>query len=295
MLEIQNIHKRYPLHAGYFISRKQFVLAVRGVSFSIKEEECYGLVGESGSGKTTIARMLIGLLSISDGCIQYTAHDNTAFNLINSSRKDLRKFRLLARYISQDPARSLDPRMTVEKILYSGIRYTSLWVNQKNAYQRAVRALELVELDSHMLSRYPVEFSGGQRQRIAIARALITEPEVLICDEIVSSLDMPIRKKILDLILRLKSLYHLSILFISHDLSTVSYVCDRIGVLYKGRLLEEARVKDLMQNPIHPYTQRLYRAIPKLEKNVFIQDLPPLQEVSDMPMREMAPEHFVAN
>ncbi|KAK2146815.1 hypothetical protein LSH36_583g02035 [Paralvinella palmiformis] len=210
-------------------------------------------------------------------------------------RKDLRKFRLLARYISQDPARSLDPRMTVEKILYSGIRYTSLWVNQKNAYQRAVRALELVELDSHMLSRYPVEFSGGQRQRIAIARALITEPEVLICDEIVSSLDMPIRKKILDLILRLKSLYHLSILFISHDLSTVSYVCDRIGVLYKGRLLEEARVKDLMQNPIHPYTQRLYRAIPKLEKNVFIQDLPPLQEVSDMPMREMAPEHFVAN
>lgn len=231
-----------------------FVYAINGVSFHIDQNECYGLVGESGSGKTTIARCIAGVYPIDHGTI--TIDGVLQRKLFSRDRS--------VQYIFQDPAKSLNPRLSVLANISGGMRYQHKGIDKQEIYRRSVGAIESVGMSKSDLARKPNEFSGGQRQRIAIARALIYSPKLLICDEIVSALDVSIRAQIINLLLDLRKQYRLSMLFISHDLALVSYFCDRIGVLYRGVIVEEARSADLLKKRYHPYTERLFHAIPNL-------------------------------
>ena len=238
--------------------------AVREVSFRIEAGETYGLVGESGSGKTTTARLAVGMYRPDSGAITYRDRAGDLHHIGRSASRARRELRTRLAYVFQDPARSLNPRMSVESILLAGLRYTSSWRGVDDGRTRALAALEAVGLAARHLTRRPPDFSGGQRQRVAIARALIVRPETIICDEIVSALDVSIRSQILDLLQRLRRELGLTLLFISHDLAVVSYFCDRVGVMQGGRLVEEATAQELVASPQHRYTRQLYAAVPKL-------------------------------
>jgi oligopeptide/dipeptide ABC transporter ATP-binding protein len=257
LIETQGLAKRFNLEAGFFGRYGKFVYALRDLSFHITQGETYGLVGESGCGKTTTARLLVRMYKKDSGTILYREQVDVG----SLGSKALRGYREKVKYVFQDPARSLNPRLTVEDILLSGYRWSTQWPGKKVAREQAAAILEETGLSPDALARRPGDFSGGQRQRISIARGLLMGPELLICDEVVSALDVSIQGQILNLLGDIREKRGLSYLFIAHDLKVACYFCDRIGVMYRGELMEEAPAADLHSACAHPYTKLLFASV----------------------------------
>ncbi len=259
IITVEHLSKHFNLEAGFFSKNKQNVYAVNDVSFSIPRGKTYGIAGESGCGKTTTARLIIEMYKKSSGSILFNDEKNELPQDISVySKKQLRLYREKVKYIFQDPARSLNPRMTVFNVLISGLKYSSLWTNKKDALELCTKIIQEVGLSPDDLWRRPAEFSGGQRQRISIARGLIMNPQLLICDEVVSALDVSIQGQIINLLQDLRQKRNLSYIFITHDLKVACYFCDVIGVMYRGFLVEEAQAADLYKAAEHPYTKLLF-------------------------------------
>ena len=262
VLTVSHLQKRFNLEAGFFARYGRFVYAVNGVSFSIGKNEAYGLVGESGCGKTTTARLLVRMYEADAGEIlfHHGRHGDRPVTVGALRKEELRQYREKVRYVFQDPARSLNPRMSVYEVLVSGCRkpLRRQGIGEKQLRQKAAAILEEVGLQAADLEKRPSEFSGGQRQRISIARGLLMEPDLLICDEVVSALDVSIQGQILNLLLDIREKRGMSFLFIAHDLKVACYFCDRIGVMYNGELMEEAPAGGLYREALHPYTRLLF-------------------------------------
>jgi oligopeptide/dipeptide ABC transporter ATP-binding protein len=254
LISVENLEKRFNMEAGFFAPFGRFVHAVRGVSFSIGENESYGLVVESGCGKTTTARLLVRMYQWDRGSVRY-GEDLDVGALAGAA---LKAYREKVKYIFQDPARSLNPRMPVYEVLVSGYRHSSRFPGEKEARREAAQILLETGLSPEDLEKRPSEFSGGQRQRISIARGLLMRPELLICDEVVSALDVSIQGQILNLLLDIREKRGISFLFIAHDLRVACYFCDRIGVMYQGEFMEEGPAEKLYQDARHPYTRLLF-------------------------------------
>ena len=262
LLSVKNLEKKFNLASGFFSKYGKFVYAVNNISFDIYKNETYGLVGESGCGKTTTARLLVKMYDADNGNIYFDIPNFKTGEVTNLNKKDLSAYREKVKYVFQDPAKSLNPRMNILEILSSGLKWSSKKFSKQEVYDKCVKIIEEVGLSKEDLERYPSAFSGGQRQRISIARALLMEPEILICDEVVSALDVSIQGQILNLLQDIRSKRNLSMIFIAHDLKVACYFCDRIGVMYKGELMEEANAKDLYEKALHPYTQLLFSSVP---------------------------------
>jgi oligopeptide/dipeptide ABC transporter ATP-binding protein len=261
LLELKNLKTYFRIRRGLIrdlIEKKRFVHAVDDVSFSIRRGETFGLVGESGCGKTTLGRTLIRLVEPTTGELSFDGQD--VFGL---GPEKLRTFRKDIQVIFQDPFASLNPRKTVYQIVAQPLR-THRIVDGNQMKEKVLDLLEKVGLQREHMDRYPHQFSGGQRQRIGIARALGTNPRFIIADEPLSALDVSIQAQILNLLETLRDEFHLTYLFISHDLSAVSYFSDRVAVMYLGKFAELARAEVIFQSPAHPYSKALISAIPSI-------------------------------
>jgi oligopeptide/dipeptide ABC transporter ATP-binding protein len=275
LLEVQNLTKHFPVgDQGFFSKEKQVVKALDGISFSLKKGETLGIVGESGCGKSTMGRAILRLHEPSSGTIIYEGKDITRVK-----KKEMRDNRKDLQIVFQDPYGSLNPRMTVGTMLFEIVE-THKIVPKKDIYDYVCNLLVEVGLNEQYYHRFPHEFSGGQRQRVSIARALCTNPKLIVCDEAVSALDVSVQSQILNLLQRLKKEHQLTYLFISHDLSVVKHVSDRVAVMYLGKMVELADKKELYDNPLHPYTRALLSAIPstneekKRERVILTGDVP---------------------
>ena len=260
LLEVKGLTKRFKSRRSLGAEQKTF-LAVDDVSFSIGRGECLGLVGESGCGKSTTSKMIMSALKPDEGQVLF-GDQGTQVDLSNLRSKELFPFRRRMQYVFQDPFSALNPRMTVREILMEPLVIHSIG-DPSYQLEMARELMQLVGLDDRHLSRYPHSFSGGQRQRIGIARALALKPELLLCDEPVSALDVSIQAQILNLLKDLQDKLGLTYLFVSHNLAVVDYMADRIAVMCAGRLVEIAKKEDLFADPRHPYTQGLLAAVPE--------------------------------
>ncbi|MGD0639319.1 MAG: ABC transporter ATP-binding protein [Roseiarcus sp.] len=313
ILTVTGLRKHFSIGSALFGGRST-VKAVDGVSFSMARGEVLGLVGETGSGKSTVARTILRLSQPTSGQIVFDGVDITAL-----SRSALKPFRRKMQMVFQDPFSSLNPRMTVQDLLTAPLKIHGLAPGRDARSERVVALLELVGLSPRHAARFPHEFSGGQRQRIGIARALAVQPDFLVADEPVSALDVSIQAQVLKLLLEIRERIGLSILFIAHDLAVVGYICDRIAVMYLGRIVEIAPTVNFFRSPCHPYTEALFSAAPvadpKVTRNriVLSGDIPsplappsgcsfrtrcryskPECAVSAPPLREVSPGHFKA-
>jgi oligopeptide/dipeptide ABC transporter ATP-binding protein len=259
---VENLVKYYPIYGGIFRRKIGDVKAVDGVSFEIQRGEVFGLVGESGCGKSTLGRTLVRLIPPTSGTATLNGED-----IFSRKGDDLKKFRRQMQIIFQDPVGSLNPRMPVSEIIGEGLLAQgdkeNGWGNRKVRDKRVGDYLDAVGLRRDYARRYPHEFSGGQRQRIGIARALALAPQIVICDEPVSALDVSIQSQILNLLLDLRAEFDLTYLFVAHNLSVIQYISDRVGVMYLGTMVEVAGVDEIYANPRHPYTIALLSAVPE--------------------------------
>ncbi len=257
ILEVTGLKVHFPIKKGVFGRTVGYVKAVDGVSFVLKRGETLGVVGESGCGKSTTSRAILGLNKPCGGEILFNGEPLAKMDAKTRARK--------IQVVFQDPMASLNPRHTIREILTEGMIYHGLCTKAESR-AKAKELLESVGLPESFLDRYPHEFSGGQRQRICIARAIALEPELLICDEAVSALDLSIRAQVLDLLAELKQKLHLSFLFITHDIGVVQHVADRILVMNRGQIVEQGTCADVLGNPQEDYTKRLMAAVPKIGK-----------------------------
>jgi len=262
VIDVQNLKKWFPLRKGFFASifekEQRYVKAVDGVSFQIRQGEVFGLAGESGCGKTTTGKAILRLVEPTDGKVFFKGIDVTSLR-----GKELKLMRRKMQIIYQDPYESLNPRMNVETIISEPIRVHKL-ANRKEIRKKVISVLEEVELTpaEDFIRRYPHELSGGQRQRVAVARALVLEPEFIVADEPVSMLDVSIRAEVLNLLIKLKNERGISYLFITHDLAIARHMCDKIAIMYLGKIVEMGKVEDVIKNPLHPYSKALLAAVP---------------------------------
>ncbi|KDR95877.1 peptide/nickel transport system ATP-binding protein [Peptoclostridium litorale DSM 5388] len=262
LIRVEEIYKHFSASEGFFFKDEKKVKAVDGVSFDVKKGEALGIVGESGCGKSTLGRVLLRLLEADGGKVIFKGED-----MLSLSDSEMRKRRKDMQIVFQDPFASLNPRMKVGELIAEPLKIHGVKdANEVN--RRVLEITKLVGLNDYHLKKYPHEFSGGQRQRICIARALILRPEFVICDEAVSALDVSIQSQIINLLKDLKDELGLTYMFISHDLSVVRHISDRVGVMYLGKMVELAPAESLFENPRHPYTKALISAIPVPDPDV---------------------------
>ncbi|MEG2594951.1 MAG: ATP-binding cassette domain-containing protein [Ruthenibacterium sp.] len=288
LVDIQHLTHRFRL------AKNAVIRAVDDVSFTIQKGEIFGLVGESGSGKSTLARCVMQIYTPSSGEIIYDGISLCHQKQTRAQKKHLQQCRQL---IFQDSASSLNPKMRVANLITEPLKIQHLTPPRKTLREEAAFQMKAVGLDASYLSCYPDELSGGQRQRVAIARALVMEPELLVADEPIAALDVSIQAQIVNLLRHLQQEHGFTVLFIAHDLAMVEYLCDRVGVLYHGKLVEMAPAKELFANPLHAYTQTLLAAIPlpdpRRERTRKLPTFSAAALCADDVFTEVSPQHFV--
>lgn len=318
LLKVTDLKKYFSIEKGFLRRVSGHVRAVDQVSFSIGYGETLGLVGESGSGKTTVGRCILRAIEPTSGTVELIDETGQLINFTALDKSALRQVRRQTSMIFQDPYGSLDPRWTVKDIVAEPMRLARS-IEGTQIDQEVARLLKLVGMEPSHMNRYPHSFSGGQRQRIGIARALSTQPKLIVADEPVSALDVSIQAQILNLLQDLKAELGLSYLFIAHDLSVVEFIADRIAVMYVGRIVEMASTRKLFQNPKHPYTEVLLSSVPKPNPDLRRNRIPMVGEIAnpaappsgchfhprcryardickhEVPiLKEITPDHFVA-
>ena len=262
LLEVRNLKKYYSVKSGFLNKDRRSVKAVDGINLSVKQGEILGIVGESGCGKSTLGRSILRLIEPTSGEVIFEGT-----NICGLKKEEMRLKRREMQIVFQDPGASLNPRLTVGEIIGEPLEVFHI-CEGKEKEERIYKLMDLVGINRAYINRFPHEFSGGQRQRIGIARALAVNPDFIICDEPVSALDVSIRAQVLNLIKELKDKLNLTYIFISHDLSVVHHICDRVAVMYLGRVVEIADKKQIYENPVHPYTKALLSAIPMPDPEV---------------------------
>ncbi|MDR0269659.1 ATP-binding cassette domain-containing protein [Paenibacillus sp.] len=289
MVDVRNLKK-------HFTKGSEVLKAVDGVSFQIRKGETFGLVGESGSGKSTVGRCLIRLYDYTDGEVYFDGQ-----NLSKLGDKQLKPFRRRIQTIFQDPYSSLNPSMSVLDLIGEPMDIHGIYKKADERKEFVAGLLEKVGLKREHLYRYPHEFSGGQRQRISIARAMSVRPDFVVCDEPISALDVSVQAQVVNMLEDLQAEFGLTYLFIAHDLSMVRHISDRIGVMYRGRLVEVAESDELYENPLHPYTKALLSSIPIPDpraasgKMAVKYEVPTAKDGAMPELREVSPGHFVAD
>ncbi len=267
ILEVKSLKQYFPIHQGFFQRVVGHIKAVDGVTFFLRENEALGLVGESGCGKTTVGRTILRLYDPTDGEIWYYKQNGERVNIAKITQAEMKPLRREMRMIFQDPFSSLNPRLPVKDIIGEPLIIHKV-ASGKDVEDRVSELMTAVGLDPNYMRRYPHEFSGGQRQRIGLARTLALSPRLIIADEPVSALDVSIQAQVLNLLQTVKDDLGLTLLFIAHDLSVVEHMCDRIAVMYVGKLVEITEADELLRHPLHPYTEALVSAVPPADPDI---------------------------